>query len=98
MKVIWTPTALKSYFKIFNFLNENWTKKEVENFVNQTDKIIEQIAKNPKMFVATEKRKNVRKGFVNNLVSLFYKVYPRKKEIQLLKFHDNRQNPKKIKL
>jgi hypothetical protein len=50
------------------------------------------------MFVATEKRKNVRKGFVNNLVSLFYKVYPRKKEILLVKFHDNRQNPKKIKL
>jgi len=98
MKVIWTPKALQSYFKIFNFLNERWTKKEVENFVNQTDKIIEQIAENPKMFVATGKRKNVRKGFVNNLVTLFYKVYPRKKEIELLRFYDNRQDPKRMKL
>ena len=98
MKVIWTPKALQSYFNIFNFLNEKWTKREVENFVNQTDKLIGQIAENPKMFVATAKRKNVRKGLVNNLVSLFYKVYPRKKEIELLRFHDNRQDPKKINL
>ena len=98
MKIIWTPKALQSYFKIFNFLNEKWTKKEVEAFVNQTDKIIEQIAENPKMFVATEKRKNIHKGFVNKLVTLFYKVYPRKKEIELLRFHDNRQDTKKIKL
>ncbi len=98
MKIIWTPKALQSYFKIFNFLNEKWTKKEVEKFVNQTENIIEQIAENPKMFVVTGKRKNVRKGFVNNLVSLFYKVYPLKKEIELLMFLDNRQDPKKIKL
>ena len=98
MKITWTPRALQSYFSIFNFLTEKWTKKEVENFVNQTDRVIEQIAENPGMFVATGKRKNVRKGFVNNLVSMFYIVYPRKKEIQLLRFWDNRQNPKKLRL
>ncbi len=97
MKIVWTQKALKSYFNIFNFLNEKWTKTEVENFVNQTDKVIEQISENPKMFIATDERKNIRKGFVNSLVSLFYKVYPRKKEIELLRFHDNRQEPKKIK-
>jgi len=47
------------------------------------------------MFVATDRRRNVRKGFVNELVSMFYKVYPRKKEIELLRFWDNGQDPKK---
>ena len=47
------------------------------------------------MFVASGKRKDIRKGFVNKFVSLFYKVYPRKKEIELLIFHDNRQDPGK---
>jgi plasmid stabilization system protein ParE len=95
MKITWTPKALQSYFVIFNFLNQRWTKKEVENFVNQTDKVIEQISENPYMFVATDRRRNLRKGFINDLVSLFYKVYPRKKEIELLKFWDNRQDSKK---
>lgn len=96
MKVIWSPKAIKSFDKIVDFLSERWTKKEIEAFVDQTDKVVEQIVENPYMFVATEKRKNVRKGLVNKLVSLFYRVKPRKKEIELLKFHDNRQDPEKI--
>jgi plasmid stabilization system protein ParE len=71
-------------------------KKEIDAFAEQTDKVIEQIAENPYMFVATEKRKNVRKGLVNKLVSLFYRVKPRKKEIELLRFSDNRMDPDKL--
>jgi plasmid stabilization system protein ParE len=96
MKVSWTPKALKSFMEIVDFLNEKWTKKEVDAFAEQTDKVIEQIAENPYMFVATEKRKNVRKGLVNKLVSLFYRVKPRKKEIELLRFSDNRMDPDKL--
>ena len=82
--------------EIVDFLNKKWTKKEVDAFAEQTDKVIEQISENPYMFVATEKRKNTRKGLVNKLVSLFYKVKPRKKEIELLRFRDNRMDPNKI--
>jgi plasmid stabilization system protein ParE len=96
MKVSWTPKALKSFMEIVDFLNEKWTKKEIDAFAEQTDKVIEQIAENPYMFVATEKRKNVRKGLVNKLVSLFYRVKPRKKEIELLRFSDNRMDPDKL--
>ena len=96
MKVLWTHKAIKSFNKIVDFLNERWTKKEIDAFAEQTDKVIEQISENPYMFVATENRKNVRKGMVNKLVSLFYRVKPRKKEIELIKFHDNRQDPEKI--
>ncbi len=96
MKVSWMPKALKSFMEIVDFLNERWTKKEVDTFAEQTDKVIEQIAENPYMFVATEKRKNVRKGLVNKLVSLFYRVKPRKKEIELLRFRDNRMDPDKL--
>ena len=97
MKITWSPKALQSYFSIFNSINERRSKKEVEKFVEQTDKVIEQITDNPNMFIATDKRKDVRKGFVNKLVSLYYKVYPRKKEIVILRFWDNRQDPKKLK-
>jgi plasmid stabilization system protein ParE len=96
MKVIWSPKAIKSFNNIVDFLNDRWTKKEIDAFADQTDKVIEQIAENPYMFVATEKRKNVRKGFVNKLVSLFYRVKPRKKEIELLRFRDNRMDPDKL--
>lgn len=98
MKVTWTPRAIKSFNKIIDFLSESRTKKEIESFADQTDKVIERITENPYMFIATEKRKNVRRGLIGRLVSVFYRVKPRKKEIELLRFHDNRQDPKKIGL
>jgi plasmid stabilization system protein ParE len=93
MKVVWSPKAINSFNKIVDFLSDRWTKKEIDNFAHETDKVIGQITENPYMFVATQKRKNVRKGLINRLTSLFYRVKPRKKEIELLLFRDNRMDP-----
>ena len=98
MKIRWTSQALKSYSNIIDFLSENWTKKEIDKFITEVDSIIEQIQENPYMYQATNERKNLRKGFVNKLISLFYRVQLEKDEIELLKFWDNRQNRNKLKL
>ena len=49
------------------------------------------------MYPVSNKRKNVRKGFVNKLVCLFYRVQAQKEEIELLLFWNNRQNPERLK-
>ena len=36
MKVSWTPTARKTYFKVLEYLDETWTTREVKNFVDKT--------------------------------------------------------------
>ena len=95
MKIIWLPKAQSSFKNIADYLIENWTEKEVNKFVGETNKLLETIKNQPKTFVATEKDKDVRKGLVNKHVSLFYKIKPRKKLIELLLFWDNRRNPKK---
>ncbi|OQY04029.1 MAG: hypothetical protein B6I20_03845 [Bacteroidetes bacterium 4572_117] len=97
MKVTWTFTSKKSFTKILDFLLENWTAKEVDKFAEDVRNTINQIKENPYMYEASSKNKTVRKGFVNSLVSLFYRVRPRNKEIELLRFWDNRQDPKKLK-
>lgn len=66
--------------------------KEVNIFIDKTDAVIKIIVKNPQMFVKSTKRKNVRKGFITKHNRLFYKVNPRKKEIVLLTFWDNRKD------
>lgn len=97
MKIIWLPRAQKSFKKIIDYLKENWTQKEVDNFVDETNKTIETIKHQPKTYKATHKDKNVRKGLVNKQVSMFYKIKPRNKIIELLLFWDNRQDPGKLK-
>lgn len=45
--IIWSPTAKISYYKILEYLNDNWTIKELEAFVKRTEEVIDHIYKNP---------------------------------------------------
>ena len=96
MKIGWTPTARKTYLSILDHLEESWTEREIQNFVNEVDKLLAQIANNPEMFEESRKKKNVRKGFITRHNTLYYRVKPRKKELELLAFWDNRQDPDKL--
>ncbi len=96
MKISWTPTARKTYFNILDYLDQAWTKREVLNFVDEVEKVLSQIKENPDMFEASRKKKNIRKGYITSHNSLYYRVKPRNKELELLTFWDNRQDPEKL--
>lgn len=95
MTVTWTQRALKSYFKLADYLHEEWGNMVVANFTNEVERVISNIKINPTMFEASSKYSNVRKGFITEHNTLYYRVKPRKKEIELLGFWDNRRDPKK---
>jgi hypothetical protein len=38
MIIRWTPTAIKTYFKVLDYLEEAWTKNEVQNFADEVEK------------------------------------------------------------
>jgi len=96
MKISWTPTARRTYFKVLDYLTENWTRREVVNFINEVENLLNQITNNPEMFQASRKKKNVRKALITKHNTLYYRVKPRKKELELITFWDNRQNPNKL--
>jgi plasmid stabilization system protein ParE len=93
MKVIWTLKALKTYFDVSDYLQNNWGDNVVRNFSLEVEKIIREIQVNPKMFEASKRYKKVRKGFVTQHNTLFYRV--KSNVIELLIFWDNRQDDKK---
>ncbi len=96
MKISWTPTAKKTYFVVLDYLEEVWTEKEVQNFIREVNTLLNQIAHNPEMFQSSRKKKNIRRGFITKHNSLYYRIKPRKKELELLTFWDNRQDPEKL--
>jgi plasmid stabilization system protein ParE len=96
MKIMWTPTARLTYFKVIDYLEEAWTKREIQNFANDVERVLKQISEDPYMFKTSRKQKNVRKGFITRHNTIYYRIRPRKKEIELITFWDNRQNPQKI--
>jgi plasmid stabilization system protein ParE len=95
MTVIWTIKALKTYFKVSDYLQEEWGDTVVRDFAKEVDKAIREITVNPYMFEESNKYKNVRKGFVTEYNTMFYRIRPRKKEIEILIFWDNRQDDKR---
>ncbi|MCF6351092.1 MAG: hypothetical protein L3J23_08725 [Flavobacteriaceae bacterium] len=64
LKIIWTPQANSSLTKAINYLENNWTKKEILNLENNINELIERISKYPKICPTTLKHKNLLKGLV----------------------------------
>ncbi|MBL7902456.1 MAG: type II toxin-antitoxin system RelE/ParE family toxin [Bacteroidia bacterium] len=89
-QIIWTPEAEATFEKVIAYLLENWTEKEIRNFVTSTFSVIAYISEHPFMFRKTNKR-NVREALVTPHNLLIYKVYPDR--IDLITFWDTRQNP-----
>jgi len=97
MEVIWSAKARITYFKVLDYLLQNWTKREIITFSRKTDLIIRAIQKNPAIFASSSKHKNIRRAIIDRNNSLFCTVDKKNGNIFLLTFFDNRQNPEGLK-
>jgi plasmid stabilization system protein ParE len=94
-KIIWSPKAKDTYYQILEYLESNWSNKEVNDFVNRTEEVLAFIAANPSQYIKSVKA-DIHKSVLVKQVSLFYRIKPN--IIELLLFWDNRQDPSKLKL
>lgn len=93
--VTWSPTARITYYQVLEYLDDKWTVKEIEAFINRTEEVINYICDNP-MLYPYSKESDTHKCVVVKQVSLFYRV--RTTTIELLVFWDNRQDPIRLLL
>lgn len=96
--IVWSKRAKETYFIVLDYLTENWSKREVLQFMNRVEIVLEAIKKNPRMFVTSFHKSNLRKAYVDKNNSFFYSIDPYKKSLVILTFYDNRQDPDKFKL
>ena len=93
LKIIWTPQANSGLKKVINYLEKNWTKKEILNLENKINELIERISKYPKICPATLKYNNVRKGLVDKNNYIIYRIKLESKSIEIINFRGTRQKP-----
>lgn len=96
-EILWTPTAQKSFKKIVDYLEANWTEREVVKFVDETVYLLANIKRQPTMCRPSLKRRNVRIGTINKHTQLVYHYQPRKKQIIVLLFWSPKENPARFK-
>lgn len=89
----WTDHALFELEDTIDYLEENWTERELKNFSQELDRTIELISKNPDLFQPTEKSINVRRAVVAKFNNLYYRQ--KNETIEILSLFSNRQDPNK---
>ncbi|MBI9067354.1 MAG: type II toxin-antitoxin system RelE/ParE family toxin [Salinivirgaceae bacterium] len=94
LEIIWSIRAEKGFDKIVNYIEENWTEREIKNFMQESQEFFELLKKNPKMLQPSSKT-NLYRGPINHLTMITYKIRPKKKQIVLVNIRSTKQKPMK---
>lgn len=92
--VIWSPLSQKDLESILDYLQTNWDDQVVQSFVEITDKLVNHLSLNPRLFPLIHEKKRIRKCVLTKHNSLFYRE--RKDHIDILRIFDTRQDPRKL--
>ena len=95
-KILWTDNALKELENTIEYLEENWTDRELRNLALKLEETLSYISQNPNLFQPSDVKKEIRRVVILAHNSLYYRV--NKDQIEILSFFSNRQSPKKRKL
>nr|WP_315223921.1 type II toxin-antitoxin system RelE/ParE family toxin [uncultured Flavobacterium sp.] len=95
VEIIWTEIAKIDYWINIEYLEREWTLQDVYNFMDKTDDLFDLLTKQNLIFKPT-KYKEVYYVPITKQITLYYKVSKNHK-IELLRFWNTYQNPKKLK-
>ena len=91
-KIQWTDHALIELGNTLKYLEENFSKKEIQKLAQKTESIINLISQNPGLFPKS-KKKNIHKVTILKFNTMYYRT--KGESLEILSFFSNRQNPKR---
>lgn len=95
LRIVWTKRAQNGFDGIVNYLEENWTEREVRNFLKQTTDFFQLLGQFPELLQKTQTLKDVHRGPMNKLTILTYRINRKKKRIELLNIRSAYRKPLK---
>ncbi len=93
LKIDWTPQAENGLDDVLEYLQEEWSAKEIIALEKRILALMERISKYPKICPPTGKYPNVRKGSIDKNNYIIYRIRPRKKTIEIINFRGTKQRP-----
>ena len=95
-KIFWTDFALSELEKTIEYLEENWTERELRNLAIEIEETLNLLSHNPNLFQKSDIKKEIRRVVVAKHNTLYYRI--NNNSIEIISFFSNRQSPKKRKL
>ena len=93
-EVVLTPTALKDFQNIIDYLNYRWNTSDVNNFIDRFEKILILLSTDSAIFPFVDSRKRIQKCFLTKPNTLFF--IETEEEVKILTIFDTRQDPEKL--
>lgn len=93
LEIVWTPQAEKGFDKVLEYLQEEWSAKEIIALEKRVIDLMSRISKYPKICPPSGKYPNLRKGLVDKNNYIVYRIRSRKKTIEIINFRGTKQRP-----
>lgn len=94
-KILWTNHALTELTSTYEYLEKNFTQRELNKLSQEIERVLELISKNPNLFPLSESQ-GIRKVIVKKFNTLYYRE--NQATIEILSFFSNRKNPENRKI
>ena len=89
MEIIWSQQSKKDYWQNIDYLEAEWTFRDVVNFIEKVENTINLLSNKNVQFISTN-YKNVNKVVITKQITLYYKLNSEK--IELLRFWNTYQD------
>ena len=73
-KLFWTDEAIENLDDILNYLQQNWSQREINIFKRKLKKHIELISKFPLMFPVSNYNSRLRKAVLTKQTTVFFEI------------------------
>jgi len=97
MRVIWTPEACETFISNVDYLLIEWGDQVTTDLLDRVDHVVENINSNPEIYPLINKNDQIHRCEVVKQITLCHRVVSTK-QIDLLTFWNNFQNPEYLKL
>ena len=94
-KILWTPNAMKELEETIEYLENNFSEKEIKRLAQKIEATTQLISQNPTIFIKLED-KNIHKVVLLKLNTMYYRI--KGENVEILSFFSNRQSPEKRKI
>ena len=94
-KILWTDHALSELEHTIEYLETNFTNRQIEKLVQKIENITNLISHNPDLF-SKSKETGIYRVTILKFNTMYYRIQG--ESIEILSFFSNRQNPKKRKI
>ena len=94
-KILWTDHALGELEKTIEYLETNFTRKELEKLSQKIESIVSLISHNPRLFSKSDNT-GIFRVTILKFNTMYYRIQG--DSIEILSFFSNRQNPKRRKI